>query len=209
MKYDSLIFDLDGTLWNTLSTCTKAWNEGLKSLDIDDRITTDDLKRVVGQPWNKCAKLLFPEHYKTYPNLFKSLDSYERKAISDSGEILYNGVLEGLSDLSNNYELFLISNCQGWYLKEFFKQSNIKYLFQDFNCFGNSNKSKYQMIVDMVNKHQLKRPMYIGDTEGDQRSAEKAGVDFIHAAWGYGKIDKKYLSFDSFIEFTNYFYIRK
>lgn len=165
-KYDSIIFDLDGTLWNTLTACTNGWNDGLRSLGISKRITTNDLKKVVGNPWNICAEILFPDLIIKHTNLFKTLDDYEQ---------------------------------------EFIKQSQIQKSFQDHDCFGISKKPKSEMINDMAKKYTLLKPVYIGDTAGDQNAAKSTGINFIHATWGYGKVEKECLSFDSFTELTDYF----
>lgn len=204
MKYDSIIFDLDGTLWNTLTACSNGWNDGLKSLGIPKSITTNDLKRVVGNPWNICAEMLFPNLIKKHNNLFKTLDDYERKAITTKGGIFYDGMIDGIKILSKNNGLFLISNCQEWYLMEFFKQSKMDKYLQDYDCFGISQKPKSEMINNMLQKYSLQKSVYVGDTAGDQKATELAEIDFIHAAWGYGKVENKYLSVDSFTELTDY-----
>ncbi len=205
MEYDSIIFDLDGTLWNTLTACTNGWNDGLKSLGIPQSITTNDLKKVVGNPWNICAEILFPDLIKKHTNLFKILDSFEQKAIKSKGGIFYEGMIDAITKLSKNYRLFLISNCQEWYLNRFFKQSQIQKSFQDYDCFGISQKSKSEMIKNIIAKHSLKRPVYIGDTTGDQNAAKLAEIDFVHAAWGYGEVENKCLSFNSFADLTEHF----
>jgi len=205
MKFDSIIFDLDGTLWNTLSSCTDGWNNGLKSLGIPKSIATNDLKSVVGNPWNICAEMLFPVFTKKYNNLFETLDFYEQKAIKAAGGHFYDGMIDSISILSNNYKLFIISNCQEWYIKEFFKQSQIEKYLQDYNCYGISQIPKSEMINDMFKKHSLLKPIYIGDTAGDQKVAELAGIDFIHVAWGYGEVGNNCLSFNSFTELADYF----
>jgi phosphoglycolate phosphatase len=66
-------------------------------------------------------------------------------------------------------------------------------------------KKKWNMIKDIVEKHTLKKPIYVGDTIGDKNAADSAGIDFIHAAWGYNNIDDKCLSFKSFTELIDYF----
>ncbi len=205
MEYDSIIFDLDGTLWNTLTACTNGWNNGLKSLGISKRITVDELKKVVGNPWNTCAEMLFPELIKKHSHLFKILDSFEQKAIKSKGGIFYDGMIDSIRTLSKIYKLFLVSNCQEWYLYEFFKQSQIEKYLNDYNCFGLSEHPKSKMIKDIVEKNTLKKPIYIGDTSGDKIAAESAGTDFIHVNWGYNKIDNKRLSFNNFAELMDYF----
>ena len=37
-----------------------------------------------------------------------------------------------------------------------------------------------------MERHGLRRPVYVGDTHMDERSARQAGCAFIHAAYGFG-----------------------
>ena len=57
-------------------------------------------------------------------------------------------------------------------------------------CYGTKGQSKAENIKDIVKDHQLKAPVYIGDTMGDYLLAAKAGVPFIFADYGFGKVDK-------------------
>ena len=59
-KYDSIIFDLDGTLWDTCEACAVAWNNVLKRNNIDFRkITASDVRGVTGKPLEDCIKTVF------------------------------------------------------------------------------------------------------------------------------------------------------
>ena len=43
--------------------------------------------------------------------------------------------------------------------------------------------------MDIVRRNNLKNPVYVGDTIKDMLSSQEAGVDFIHAAYGFGEVD--------------------
>ena len=59
-KYDSIIFDLDGTLWDTCEACAVAWNNVLKRNNIDFRkIIASDVRGVTGNPHEDCIKTVF------------------------------------------------------------------------------------------------------------------------------------------------------
>ena len=49
---------------------------------------------------------------------------------------------------------------------------------------------KADNIALVAERNGLRRPLYIGDTQGDYDAASKAGVPFLHAAYGFGRIDR-------------------
>ena len=59
---------------------------------------------------------------------------------------------------------------------------------QDIECFGNTGKSKAENISLLMERNRLskEKTVYLGDTELDRESAEKAGIAFIFAAYGFG-----------------------
>jgi len=206
MKNDSIIFDLDGTLWNACSTSAEGWNEGLKSLGITaKKVTTEDIARVVGKPYDQCIEILFPELVKEYKNLKEVLNLYEEKAVKGKGGIIYDGVAEGMEKLSKFYKLFIVSNCSEWYLELFFKFCDIKRYIKDATCYGKAQLSKDEMIVKIKNDYGLKNPVYIGDIAGDQKAANSAGVDFVHVAYGFGEPEMPCLSLPFFNDLVRHF----
>ncbi len=57
----------------------------------------------------------------------------------------------------------------------------------------------------LIQKHGLKNPVYIGDTETDSLESKKAGIPFVFLSYGFGKTDEYDVKFDDFKAFTNYF----
>ncbi|MDF2430867.1 MAG: phosphoglycolate phosphatase, partial [Mucilaginibacter sp.] len=47
-KPDSLIFDMDGTLWDAVDTYAESWNLVFKELAINKTITRNELAKMVG-----------------------------------------------------------------------------------------------------------------------------------------------------------------
>jgi phosphoglycolate phosphatase len=197
MKYDSLIFDLDGTLWDASPTSALAWSAVAKDLNIAVSIDEKAIKKISGLPFEECVRVLFGEHVKAVSNLSSLLDKAEQNEILSRGGRFYPGMTEGLRRLSQNYELFLVSNCQEWYLDAFFKHSQIKDLFRDSLCFGQTERPKGENIKEIVRRNQLTKPVYIGDTHWDQEASIFAGVEFIFARYGFGSVDAPSDSVDS------------
>ena len=59
----------------------------------------------------------------------------------------------------------------------------------DTECYGNTKKEKGENISLLVQRNHFLAPVYVGDTQGDCDAAKAAGVVFIHASYGYGKVD--------------------
>ena len=206
MKYDSIIFDLDGTLWDTSTSCAIAWNNVILRNKINFReIFDSDIKKVAGKPHNECIR-----------NIFTSLSENEIKTlidetlievisvISKSGGKIYDGVIEGLESLSKNYKLFIVSNCQSGYIEKFLSINNLQDLFSDFECWGNSYKPKTINTKNLIAKNYLKNPIFIGDTKEDFIAAQNVSIDFIQACYGFGEeieVCKKIINFQDLLKF--------
>ena len=56
-------------------------------------------------------------------------------------------------------------------------------------CYGDTGKAKEETILQLMKKHDLKHPVYVGDTEGDAISCKKAGIPVIFASYGLGNME--------------------
>ena len=60
-------------------------------------------------------------------------------------------------------------------------------------------------IKMLIDRHQLKSPVYVGDTEGDGEQSRLAGIPFVFVSYGFGETDDHDVRFDSFTDFTKHF----
>ena len=205
VKFDGLILDVDGTIWNTTGIVAEAWNK-----TIDDNfpqvahVTADILKGQFGKTMDVIADNLFGILTSAEKKLLmEKCCIYEQKALLENAvDITYEGVLDTLKKLSAQLPIFIVSNCQSGYIELVIEKNRITSLIKDFECFGNTGKSKGENIRLIVERNGLKNPVYVGDTQGDYEACKEANVPFIWAAYGFGKPedDNYYAKIDSFIQ---------
>jgi phosphoglycolate phosphatase len=190
-KFDSIIFDLDGTLWDSTANVAIAWQTTTKQVGyVKEEITAEVVASICGLTYDDIFKKLFP-YLTTEQRLnFQSICSkLELEVLRETGGKLYPGLEETLQYLAQKYKLFVVSNCQSGYIEIFLATSKTGQYFSGHQCYGTKSQPKFQNIQDVVNDHQLKAPVYIGDTQGDYNSAAKAGVPFIFAAYGFAGVE--------------------
>lgn len=187
---DSIIFDLDGTLWDAASTCTKAWNEALKELSYEHVLEDDFIRSVSGLKIEKIFEQHFPfipkEQHKALITLYRK---HEVIYMKELGGDLFPHTKEVLKELQKNYKLFIVSNCSSGYIENFLQFHELQNFFTDFESSGNTGLSKAENIQLIVSRNNLQNPVYIGDTSWDNEAAVSANIPFIYAAYGFGKVD--------------------
>ncbi|GAA4338867.1 HAD family hydrolase [Mucilaginibacter gynuensis] len=191
-KFDSIIFDLDGTLWDSTATVAVAWQNAKQQVDyINDDITQQHVRSITGLTYTSIFEKLFPYLNDELRADFRSKCAvYEIDTLNNLGGDLYPHLEEALSYLAGKYQLFLVSNCQSGYSEVFFEHGKMQKYFTGYQCFGTKGQPKHENIKDVVADFNLKAPVYIGDTQGDYEATVKAGVPFIFASYGFGKVDE-------------------
>jgi phosphoglycolate phosphatase len=129
----------------------------------------------------------------------------DSRLIREQGGELYPGVREGLQELSRKLPLFVISNCQSGYIENFLDFCGFTALFKDFECWGNTRKSKSENLKMLIERNNLKNPLAVGDAEGGQKSAQICGVPFAYMEYGFGKCANTDYRFKTFAELKDFF----
>ena len=190
-KFDSIIFDLDGTLWDSTGNVAEAWQAAKNEVDyIDLDFTIETVRSITGMAYNAIFEKLLPLVNEEQRNDFKSIASVkEIEMLQRNGGQLYPHLQETLAYLGTKYKLFVVSNCQSNYIETFLEFSQLGHYFLGHQCYGTKGQPKAENIKDIVNDHQLTAPVYVGDTTGDYESSTKAGVPFIFASYGFGVVE--------------------
>ena len=197
---DSVIFDLDGTLWDTCSSCAVAWNNVLRRGDIRFRdVVAEDVRKVAGKPHEMCIRETFaglPEDQVQY--LIQETMLEDNVVVATIGGDLYDGVVVGLRAMRKRYPLFIVSNCQSGYIETFLQFSGLGDLFVDFECWGNTGKPKSENLAAVISRNRVKNTAFVGDTEGDRLAARACGTAFYFAEYGFGEVAEHDFSFSKF-----------
>jgi phosphoglycolate phosphatase len=199
---DALIFDLDGTLWDTCATCARAWNGVLAEHGIAFREMHEaDVRAIAGMPHAEAIAKAFAGMPAAQIELVAhATQAADNLAIAHEGGEIYPGVLELIPQLSRRVPLFIVSNCQSGYIETFLDYTGLHACFSDFECWGNTGRPKPDNLASVIARNQLKAPLFIGDTEGDREAAHHNQVPFVHAAYGFGKVASAHAVLRSFAE---------
>lgn len=187
-----MIFDLDGTLWDSTETVLLAWNSMMKDDNkIKREITKEDLQSVMGLQVPEIGKRLFPDLDESTRNRFLEESCLvENTFIGEKGGILYENVEDVLKVLSQKYKLFIVSNCQDGYIEAFYQYHQLGKYFSDYENPGRTGLSKGENIKLIMQRNHLLQPVYVGDTEGDRKAAQYAGIPFVYARYGFGQVSE-------------------
>lgn len=186
---ESLIFDIDGTLWDSRDLVAQGYNiqlrrEGLEHLCVDE----NTLKPLFGMINRDIADILFasipaPERYDL---LHRCMETEQQHLRDDPCQVGYPGVKETLTELKKHYRLFIVSNSNKGYPELCMEKLGLTELFEGHLCFGDTGTSKGTTIRTLMERHGITSCVYIGDTQGDFEATREAGVPFVWAAYGFG-----------------------
>jgi len=206
LRPDSIIFDMDGTLWDAVDTYAESWNIVFKQLDIDIRVDRNVLSKMVGWEGKKVHAVIMPDFAEEKrQEIYAKVNAVRREMLPRDGGLLYEGVKEGLEQLATKYQLYIVSNCAVGIIRLFMDWAGINEHIIDEIAHGTNHMPKNHNIKLLMERHHLKNPVYVGDTEGDAEQSRLAGIPFVFVSYGFGETDNHDLRFDSFVDLTKYF----
>ena len=187
---DSIIFDLDGTLWDSEIARARAWTEYLTRTEhMDILITEERLKSLFGRPMPQIAEMVFPDQSPAEQlRLLDGCCQAEHQALLKQCAPLYEDLENTLQSLSQKFPLYIVSNCQAGYIEVFLKSSRFEKYFAGHLCHGDTGADKPETLSLLIKKEGLSSPVYVGDTVGDFLSCRKAKVPFVFASYGFGDV---------------------
>lgn len=203
--FDSLIFDMDGTLWDAVPSYCRIWEYTLKEFGISDiKVSRELLDSLMGKPVDVLVDAIVTGPVDRQ-RFLAALDVNEDRMMPDLGGQLYPDVKETLRQLSQNHRLFMVSNCSPRGAVNFMAYAGVSDCFTDSLTYGQTRVGKDVNIAELVRRYDLKSPLYVGDTQGDADASHKAGVKMVWASYGFGHVsnpDYEIKKFSDLIKLT-------
>ena len=178
----SLIFDVDGTLWDAAETLVYVYNSIIESQpDLTYRVNADDLRGVFGKPLEEIGRIIFKgcEESRALDLIGRVVDLEERY-LPEHPPKPYPGFYETMELLQKEYNLYIVSNGQKGYIETFLACTDSHRFFSGHLQAGDTGLEKDGTILELIKRN------HVGDTMGDYLSTKKAGLPFVHASYGYG-----------------------
>ena len=203
MKFESLILDIDGTLWDSRALVAEGWNERLRQEGYGHLcVTAEGLTPLFGKTKKELADIMFtslPEAERI-PLMERCMDREQRYLVENPCQVGYPGVAETLEELAKTHRLFIVSNCEKGYPEICMEKLGLTHLFSGHLCFGDTRTCKGETIKKLMKDHGITSACYVGDTQGDADAAALAGIPFVYCTYGFGQVRECWKSINSFAE---------
>lgn len=189
MTYESLIFDIDGTLWDSRELVAQGYNIQLRAEGLEKYcVTAQDLKPLFGRVMTEIADALFPflPDAERYGLMERCMATENRFLHNNPCHIGYPKVAQTIHALSKKHRLFIVSNSQRGYPELCIRKLGLGSCITACLCFGDTGTSKGKTIRTLMQRHNIRSCAYIGDTQGDYEATLEAGIPFIWASYGFG-----------------------
>ena len=192
-KYNALLFDLDGTLWDTTDAAAQIWNDVAANYpEITEKVTGEKLKKLYGLPLEDIAEQLFVSSPKDLAiKVMEESVRVQCPILAKGGGKLIGDVRTAFLNLREHYKIFIVSNCRSGYIEAFLESHKLGGLVDDFTCPGDTGKLKADNIRLICERNHipLSKAVYIGDTYADEQAVKEAGIPFVFAEYGFGQAE--------------------
>ncbi len=206
MKIDTIIFDLDGTLLNSLGDLHACFNHAIKSFGYPER-SLNEIKSFVGNGIKKAIERALPKPVEDR-DLNKIVDYFRIYYRDHMLEFTkpYDGIIEMLEEArKKGFKLAVVSNKYDDEVKMLVKNYFGKYIdIAIGEGHGIRKKPEVDGVIEAINEldSNLKRAIFVGDSDVDIKTAKNAGIHCISVTWGFR--DRNFLMAEGAEYFANH-----
>ena len=206
MNFESLIFDIDGTLWDSRSLVAEGWNRMFRAEGYHRLVVTvEKLTPLFGKSAREIADILLapiPEdsRYEMMERCFQAEHDY---LASNPCQVGYPNVAAVISELAAKHRIFIVSNSEQGYPELCMEKLGLTPYISGHLCHGDTRARKGETIRILMDRHNIESCVYIGDTQGDYEATVQAGIPFIWASYGFGNPEGYTRKIDAFEELLN------
>ena len=190
MKYQNILFDLDGTITDPCEGITNSYLYAVNKLNLTDE-NPGSIKNYIGAPLHSYFEL--KHGFQKHDELMKGVNYY-REYYGERGMFecrLYDGISSLIEQLyASGKSVFSVTSKPAFYAEKILQHFDLLKYFKDI--FGSDlnafNKSKEELIQNLLNKHIIDKTsaVMIGDRKFDVIGAKHHGIDSIGVTYGYG-----------------------
>jgi len=186
-----ILFDLDGTLWDSVPQVCAAFNRVFdRHPELHKHLTEEELRGYMGKQRMEVAAVMMPmAPPERWYDLMEELFAEQLPYLREHHAAPYPHLVQTLEALSRDYPLAIVSNCQTGYIETFLDTMGVGAYFADHEC-SDTGLTKGENIRLVMERNGIDRAFYLGDTQGDLNAADQAGIPFVHAAYGFGRVDR-------------------
>ena len=188
---DGIIFDVDGTMWDSTDVCAIGYNRVITRLLGEEypHCNGDILKKLFGKTTQEIGAGLFPDRtpQEQYNFTIMCIEE-EMLCLHETPPAPFEGIKEALERLKGFCPMFVVSNCEAGYIEFFLESSHLTEYFTDHLCLSDTGFDKKGNIAEIIRRHGLKHAVYVGDLQGDANAAHGAGIPIIYARYGFGEV---------------------
>jgi len=201
-KNKGIIFDLDGTLWDSSENVVISWNMVFDShKEFNLHITNKDMQGLMGLTMENIIKALLPSlSEEKRLEVLEECCEVENDYLRKNGGVLFPFLEETLIKLSEKYKLFIVSNCQSGYIECFLEYYGFEKYFTDIECSGNTHEHKGKNVKSIIERNHLSSAVYVGDAQVDLDASRYAEIPFIYCKYGFGHVDEEKIIINSLPE---------
>ena len=179
----NIVFDLDGTLWQTKQSYIYAYQKLCSKYHKTPMNNFNDVLEYMGVKVDVLLKDLFPEITDQRVIIKEALNYSIEYIINNPSNTCFQHCYEVLKSLSEKYNIYIISNCLKEYVETFLKISNTTNFIKDFYTIELGEKSKH---LNKITNNYTEKAIFVGDDIEDYNQIDNHKmVYFVYAKYGY------------------------